>query len=230
MLLRRSRRVDSAWALAYRRAEPPPPDTPWREAPFAVIDLETTGLNPRRDEIISFASVPIDGGRIVVGGIRTATIRPGRMPGAETIRIHGLRPRELVDAPPLAEAIDVILRSLTARVLVAHGAWVERGFLNRALKIARLKVAEPILDTSALAQRVLGGVDPDQQGVQLGAAARALDLPAHRPHRADGDALTAAQLFLALANRLDEVNPQTVESLGRLSHTRSERRGASIRP
>jgi DNA polymerase-3 subunit epsilon len=217
VLLPRFRRLDSAWALAYRRAEPPAPDTPWREAPYAVVDLETTGLNPRRDEIISFASVPIDDGRIVVGGMRTVMIRPERMPEAETIRIHGLRPVDLDGARPLSEAIDVILRSLTGRVLVAHAAWVERGFLNRALKIARLRVAEPILDTSALAQRVLPGVDPDQQGVQLGAAARALGLPTHRPHRADGDALTTAQLFLALVARLDEVEPQTVESLGRLS-------------
>ena len=217
MLLPRFRRLDSAWALAYRGAEPPAPDTPWREAPYAVVDLETTGLNPRRDEIISFASVPIESGRIVVGETRTATIRPERMPEAETIRIHGLRPVDLVGARPLSEALDVILRALTGRVLVAHAAWVERGFLNRALKIARLRVAEPILDTSALAQRVLPGVDPGQQGVQLGAAARALDLPAHRPHSADGDALTTAQLFLALVARLDEVEPQTVASLGRLS-------------
>jgi len=217
VLLPRFRRLDSAWALAYRRAEPPAPDTPWREAQYAVVDLETTGLNPRRDEIISFASVPIEGGRIVVGGMRTATIRPERMPEAETIRIHGLRPVDLAGAQPLSEAIDMILRALTGRVLVAHAAWVERGFLNRALKIARLKVAEPILDTSTLAQRVLPEADPGQQGVQLGAAARAIDLPVHRPHSADGDALTTAQLFLALVARLEEVEPQTVESLGRLS-------------
>ena len=39
----------------------------------------------------------------------------------------------------------------------------------------------------------------------------------HRPHAADGDALTTAQVFLALANRLDKREPQTVGSLARLS-------------
>ena len=68
-----------------------------------------------------------------------------------------------------------------------------------------------------LAQHVLPAAGADQSGVQLEAAARALDLPAHRPHRADGDALTTAQVFLALASRLDRVEAQTVESLGRLS-------------
>jgi DNA polymerase-3 subunit epsilon len=194
-----------------------PAATPWRSASFAVVDLETTGLEPRRDEIISFASIPIDNARVVVGAIRTTIIRPTRMPEPETIRIHGLRPADLGDAPPLEDAIDLIAESLAGRVLVAHGAWVERGFLDRALKVAGLRVREPVLDTSTLAQRVLAGEDPDRNGVALGAAARALGLPVHRPHHADGDALTTAQLFLALAARLDRTEPQTIGSLARLS-------------
>jgi DNA polymerase III epsilon subunit-like protein len=43
--------------------------------------------------------------------------------------------------------------------------------------------------------------------------ARSLGLPVHRPHEADGDALTTAQAFIALASHLDEFEPQTVASL-----------------
>ena len=217
MPLPRFRRVDSVWTRSYRESELPPLDTRWRRADYAVVDLETTGLDPRRDEIISFAAVPINAGRIAIGRVSTVTIRPERMPRAESIRIHGLRPGELADARPLDEAIDVIVASLAGRFLVAHGAFVERGFLNRALRLARLQVSEPVLDTSAIAKRVLAGANADQRGVQLGAAAEALGLPVHRPHSADGDALTTAQLFLALANRLDTTEPQTVGSLAALS-------------
>ena len=211
--------MDSVWTRAYRESELPPLDTRWRRASYAVVDLETTGLDPRRDEIISFAAVPVDAGRIAIGRVSTVTIRPERMPGRDTIPIHGLRPDELAGARPLDEAIDVIVSSLTGRYLVAHGAFVERGFLNRALRVARLTVSEPILDTSAIAEHVLAGDASGQRGVQLGAAAEALGLPVHRPHRADGDALTTAQVFLALANRLDGGEPQTVGSLARLSET-----------
>lgn len=217
MALPRFRRVDSVWTRSYRQSELPPLETRWRRATYAVVDLETTGLDPRRDEIIAFASVPVDAGRIAIGNVNSVTIRPERMPTEETIRIHGLRPEELAPARPLAEAIDVIVASLAGRFLVAHGAFVERGFLNRALRLARLKVSEPILDTSAIARHVLGGAGSEQRGVQLGAAADAFGLPVHRPHRADGDALTTAQLFLALANRLDQRDPQTVGSLARLT-------------
>jgi DNA polymerase III subunit epsilon len=219
MRVLRLRRGRSAAAVAYRRAKRARRRTPWRDAHFAAVDLETTGLDPNRDEIISFALIPIDDGRVVVGAVRTGLIRPVRMPEAETIRIHGLRPVDLADAPPLAEAIDGIVEFLTGRVVVAHSAWVERGFLNRALKLARLRVVEPVLDTAVLTQRVLTDGDPNPDWARLGDAARALGLPVHRPHHADGDALTTAQLFIALAARLDRVEPQTVGSLARLSRT-----------
>jgi DNA polymerase-3 subunit epsilon len=53
--------------------------------------------------------------------------------------------------------------------------------------------------------------------IPLSVAARRLGLPVHSPHHAQGDALTTAQLFLALASRLDRAPPQTVASLARLS-------------
>ena len=208
----------STAADAYRRSAPPAAKTPWRQAAFSVVDLETTGLDARRDEIVSFAALPIDDGRVAVGRIRTAIVRPRRMPDAETIRIHGLRPDDLAGAPPLPEVLDLMLESLAGRVLVAHAAWVERGFLASALRPAGLRVAEPMLDTAVLARHVLGGDGAGEgEAMRLSDAAQRLGLPAHRPHHADGDALTTAQLFLALVTQLDAVEPQTVGSLARLS-------------
>lgn len=202
---------------AFAASAIPPADTPWREARFVVVDLETTGLDPRRDEIISFAAIPIDHGRIRSGAALTLVVRPRRMPPAETIRIHGLRAVDLENASPVGDRLDAILESLTDRVLVAHAAWVERGFLNAALKGRRLALAEPVLDTVHLAWLALSRDGAEVESLNLGALARAFNLPVHRPHHADGDALTTAQLFLAAVSRLDADEPQTVGSLARLS-------------
>jgi len=222
----RLRRPASAAARAYAGAKRTPAATPWRETEYAVVDLETTGLDPREDEIISFASIPISGGRVIAGEALTLTIRPARMPSAETIRIHGLRPADLEAAPVLEDVIERILAALTGRVLVAHVAAVERGFLSAAVRPAGVRLASPILDTAVLAAAVFDAgedVAPPFRRTRSGRApglsdtARRLGLPVHRPHHADGDALTTAQVFLALATRLEAVRPQTVRSLALLS-------------
>lgn len=203
-------------ALAYGRAKLPPASTPWREARFAAVDLELTGLDPRRDEIISFAAVPVEHGRVVAANARSLLVRPDRMPGGETIRVHGLRPADLAEAPPFSEVEELILELLSGRILVAHPAWVEREFLAAALSGARVRLREPVICTATLARRVLGEpADETGHEIALADAARGLGLPVHAQHTAAGDALTTAQLFIALATRLDRGRPQTVGSLAR---------------
>ena len=175
---------------------------------------------------MSFASVPIDDGRVVVGESSAAIVRPKRMPDADTIRIHGLRPVDLERAPELSHVRDLILSSLTGRALVAHVAWVERGFLEAILKPIGLRPPEPVIDTATLAARVLAPAGAaDGYRPRLSDIARSLGLPVHSPHTATGDALTTAQVFLALATRLDRAAPQTVGSLAGVGRGR-----ARIRP
>ena len=213
---------------AYAETPPPDPSTPWREADFCVIDIETTGLDPASDEIISFAALHVARGRLLLDDARYQLIRPRRMPGPETILIHGLRKAELVDAPTFAEALDGLLEALTGRAMVAHVASIEEGFLDAALHENGITLSTPIVDTAALAAelfRLREGVRSGALG--LTALADRLGLPVHRPHEADGDALTTAQVFLALAAHLDRLSPQTVGSLERLS--RRPRRRTPLR-
>ena len=209
---------------AYAETPAPDPSTPWRQADFCVVDFETTGLDPASDEIISFAALHIGQGRLRLDDARYQLIRPRRMPGRETILIHGLRRAELVDAPRLAEALDGLLEALTGRAMVAHVASIEAGFLGAALGEHGIRLINPIIDTAALAAELFrlrdqGRTDP----LGLTPLAQTLGLPVHRPHEADGDALTTAQVFLALAAHLDQLSPQTVGSMERLSH-RNRRR------
>jgi DNA polymerase III subunit epsilon len=215
---------ESAAALAYRDAQVPGTPTPWREVIFSVIDFETTGLDPAADEIISFATVTVAGGRVRLNDSRYELVRPRRMPDADTIRIHGLRESDLADAPPLAERIDGLLEALTGRALVAHVAAVERGFLDAALSPLGLDLRNPIVDTAEL-DRELRRLrrDPGQDPVGLSEMARSLGLPVHRPHHADGDALTTAQAFIALVTHLEEFGPQTLGTLARASHSGRKR-------
>jgi DNA polymerase III subunit epsilon len=237
--------LSSDAARAYRSADLPGPRTPWREVTFSVIDLETTGLDPATDEIISFATVTVAGGRVRVDDARHELVRPDRMPGPDSIRIHGLREADLANAPRLAERIDDLLEAMTGRVLVAHVAATETGFLRAALEARGLDLRNPMIDTVALAielhrlqrrppprtrDEAPSGVAISSPG--LGDLARSLGLPVHRPHHADGDALTTAQAFIALATHLDAFGPQTLRSLEQLSLQGGNKRpsiGAQLR-
>src|SRR5436305_9890548 len=194
--------ADSGAARAYHEAPLPGARTPWREVTFSVIDLETTGLDPSTDEIISFATVTVAGGRVRLHDARYELVRPSRMPDAETIRIHGLREADLSDAPPISDLLDGLLDALTGRALVAHVAAVERGFLGAALSARGIELRNPIVDTATLdreLRRLRRRPPADTDPVGLSDLARSHRLPVHRPHRADGDALTTAQVFIALA-------------------------------
>lgn len=105
----------SSGADAYARARPVSRRTRWREAPLCALDFETTGLDPARDEIISFGAVPIDGGRIRVAGAVEGLVRPRRMPGGATVRVHGILPADLAAAPtPSARSTRCSARSPAA--------------------------------------------------------------------------------------------------------------------
>jgi len=187
----------------YRRVPLPTPSpwTLWREAEFCVVDLETTGLDLRRDEVISFGAAIVRHARIPCGQVVYRRVRPTRPSSAAAMTVHGLRGVDLADAPPIDDIVDEIVELLTGRVLVAHAAWVERAFLDRALRPRGRRLGRMVIDTAALlrACRLAGtGREPN-----LETAANRLGLPVHTPHHALGDAFTTAELLLALATRLE---------------------------
>jgi DNA polymerase-3 subunit epsilon len=203
----------SSAAATYAQTSLTPTTTPWRRANYCVVDLELSGLDPRRDEIISFAAVPIDAGRLVAGEANYGICRPSRTLPETSVLIHGIRTVDLVDAPPLDEAIQPLISAMTGRVIVAHAAWVERAFLSRAFRRQGVRLRGPILDTFELGRLISCQRREESSRHSLSELAEYLRLPVYRRHHALGDALTTAQVFIALATNLDELNEESVRSL-----------------
>jgi DNA polymerase III subunit epsilon len=184
----------------------------WRNARFIAIDVETTGLDPRRDEVISFAGIPIESARIVAPEAVHSLVRPRAASTGASSAIHGLRDYDLAGAPSAPEALAPLAAAMRGRVPVVHAQWVERTFLRRA----GCPLPRRIVDTAVL-WRLLsverGERDPGTCSLSL--IAEELGLPAHRPHTAEGDTLTAAQVFLAMATHLEAHGRWTVRDLTR---------------
>lgn len=187
------------------------PDRPWREVDLLVVDLETSGLDPRRDEILSFGAVLVSGGRLLAGSATYGLARPQRPVPPSSVVVHALREADLAGAPPLSAVAERLAGLLDGRLLVAHSAWVELGFLGRALAGVGCRLAGPYLDTAALA-RACGMVGPRGEPDLEGLAGR-LGLPVHGTHHALGDALTTGTVLLALATRLERAGRGSARDL-----------------
>lgn len=200
-------------AASFARAERPPESTPWREASWCAIDLELTGLDPRKDAVIAIGAVPIENGRAVLGRSVYTLARTSRRSAEAAMLIHKLRVEDLADAPPPEEAVELVFEALAGRVPVFHTAWVERSFLGPLFAKRRVRLPRAA-DTQILGQLWLrrGGQDvPNPPSLER--LASELGMTPAPAHHALGDAVTTAAAFIALATHLDADEPQTVGSL-----------------
>jgi DNA polymerase-3 subunit epsilon len=203
----------------------PPARLPWRQATYTVLDLETTGLDPASDAIVAAGGLRVIGGRAAAATAFRLLVHPDREVPADAIGIHGLLPGELEAAPPLAEQLTTILDRTMGDVLVVHVAEVDQAFLDAAMRrIWGCPLNATVLDTARMAaalNRRLHLARPlgrrPGTSLRLADLARAHGLPVHPEHDPLHDALTTAQLFLALATRLERHGRGTLGALRRIA-------------
>jgi DNA polymerase-3 subunit epsilon len=185
---------------------------PWESLVYWALDLETGGLDARRDPIIAVGMLPVRGGKVRLGeGYRTL-VRPdvGRPIGPDSVRAHQLVLGEVKDAPPIVEVLPEIERRLADGVLLVHHRGVDVAFLKDAYRRSgRHWPAPPVVDTADLlvrlaqrAHRVHPELPFDPPSLNLSAAREAHGLPPYPAHDALSDALATAELFLLLRNAL----------------------------
>jgi DNA polymerase-3 subunit epsilon len=170
---------------------------------FAVVDCETTGLHPgRHHRIVELAIVSL-GADWEPNDVWCTLLSPERDLGPTGI--HGIRGRDVRDAPSFDAVVGDVLDRLGSRVVVAHNARFDSGFLEHELSRLGIDVSPlPTLCTMRLAGKLrLGG---DQS--RLGDCCAAVGVTAAADHTAEGDALACAGL-LAECIRVSE--PRSVE-------------------
>jgi DNA polymerase-3 subunit epsilon len=190
--------------------------TPFSCVGFLVVDIETTGLDPRRDHVLEVGWVPVLRGEVVLDGVRGTLVRTPVGVGESAV-LHGLTDDELAAAPGLTDVLPELKGALQGRVLVAHHAPIEIGFLGDALREAAAaeqadrqaeRASLHVVDTMTLQRRLLvgGHGEPPPGALRLDAARRGYGLPRYAAHRAATDAIATAELLLAqvaeLGNRL----------------------------
>ena len=96
---------------------------------FVALDLETTGLDPRRDTIVSLAAIPFVGGAAVQGYV--TLVDPGRAIPPQSTVIHGLTDAMVRGAPPLDRVLREVEPVFADAVLVGHNVGFDVAVLTR---------------------------------------------------------------------------------------------------
>lgn len=185
------------------------PETPLSQTPLMALDVETTGLNPSVDGIVSIGLVPMQLDRILSSRSRHWIVKPRAPLGAASVAIHGITDSQVQHAPDLDLVLDALLDAIAGHVLVVHCRDIERRFLDAAIT-ARIGegLQFPVLDTMELEARIhrdqprsvvdrLLGRKPPWVSIRLGDSRARYGLPRYRPHHAMTDALASAELLQA---------------------------------
>ena len=173
------------------------PGVPLPLVTFCVLDLETTGASAEHDRITEIGAAKFRGGE-QIGTFKTFVNPECEIPPAITV-LTGITQSMVMAAPSVGEILPTLLEFIGDSVIVAHNARFDVGFLNAALlRNDRDQLTNRVLDTVALARRVLRGSVPD---CKLATLAKWLRLPHQPSHRALDDALATADLLHVLIER-----------------------------
>lgn len=163
---------------------------PLYRAPYAVLDVETTGLNAALgDAICELAILRVREGR--VHRSYHTLVDPGRPISPGAYAVNRITEEMLRGAPAFAQVADRVLDELRGAVLVAHNAPFDLSFLVAALQeVPRPIPGNPVLDTLAIARNCYAF--PSNS---LHAIAADLGIAQEKRHRALADAWTTWKLL-----------------------------------
>lgn len=180
--------------------------TKLKEAPLAVFDFETTGINPYSGHRVIEIGILTSVGGEVQESYETL-VHPKRLVPEQASKINDIYDEDLENAPFFIDILPRIDSLLADRVLVAHNAPFDLSFLHVEYHLARKKFSQgPACDTVKLARNQYDF--PDNR---LGTICDAFDIENQQAHRALADVRATFEVFLRFAKDLEENGEATVE-------------------
>lgn len=179
---------------------------------YAIVDIETTGTDPKSDRIIQFGCVLVENNKIVS---RFATdINPMQPISKQIQNLTHISNKRVKKAPLFEDVAPTIYNLLENMIFVAHNIHFDYHFLNHELERCGMpSLTIPGIDTVELAQIFL----PTEVSFRLGDLAENLGLEHDAPHQADSDAEVTAALLVYIEAIMKKLPLVTMEKIAQLS-------------
>jgi DNA polymerase III epsilon subunit family exonuclease len=179
-----------------------------KDGEFAVVDVETTGTDPKLSDLVEIAVVKVKGGAITD---RWSTlVNPGRPIIGN--QLHGLTDADVATAPSPADAVQQALDVIGSAKVVGHNVGFDLGFLEEALPSAKFEPGS-YLDTLTLARE--GYPEIGQYKLETLSSFFGIDLSQNHRALPDAEATAALLTWFAgdLTGRIDNLKAQIAESI-----------------
>jgi len=193
---------------------------PSTDVRYVVVDTELTGLDEKRDSIVSIGAVRMTGGKIDIGDTFYRLVSPRTELTAASVVIHEITPSDVVLSPVIGPVLEDFLEFCGADVLVGHFISIDLAFLNREMKRLRnAAIRNRVVDTFSIYEwlrkrgRSRDCFATPLSGYRLYEIARCFGVPVNGAHNAIMDAYATAQLFQRFLPLLEEAGSGNIGDL-----------------
>jgi DNA polymerase-3 subunit epsilon len=197
--------------------------TPIGEVRYVVVDTELTGLDEKRDSIVSIGALRMNGAAIDLGSSFSRLVSPRTALSASSVVIHEITPSDVEAKPDIDAVLKEFFDFCGTAVLVGHFIAIDLAFLNREMKRARgARIPNPVLDTFSLYEwlRKRNKVVPCPAATaglyRLYDIVKCFDIPVNGAHDALKDAFSTAQLLQRFFPLLAEAGAGDIGDLLRI--------------
>lgn len=165
------------------------------------VDCETTGLNPRKDDIVSIGAVKIKGSTILTSEAFHVKVKPRTELAGDSIKIHQIRNSDVAEEGPIRSELPAFLRFVGNRPLVGYWTSFDVRMLNKEIfKMLNITLQNRAIDVCDMYyERKFGNAPPGTKiDLRFAAILEDLQLPPLQAHDALNDAISTAQIYLVL--------------------------------
>jgi ATP-dependent DNA helicase DinG len=181
------------------------------ERDYVVIDTETTGLHDDEDELIEIAAAVVNGPEVVK--TFQTFVDPGRPIPEFITELTSIADSDVSGAPSPEEAVEMLDEFVDGRLLIAHNARFDRGFISRySDPDSVLSRRECWIDTLGLSRIALPRLVAHDQATMCDAFG-----VGKGNHRADGDVRALCELWRIMLTALDDMPHELIGFISKMA-------------
>lgn len=176
---------------------------------FAIIDVETTGLNARTERITEIAIIIHDSKQVIEEF--SSLINPEKKIPYHITSLTGINNKMIAEAPKFYEIAKQIVELTEGKTIVGHNVAFDYNFIRHEFKRLGYEFRRKTFCTCRMSKKAF----PGRRSYGLGKLCKELNIPNHARHRAAGDAMATTRLF----EMIKSINPEVIENLPRTLNT-----------